>query len=483
MFRPARVWLAGLCLAVASAAAAAEDPYHLLAVELTRQAADKLSKKTLAVLPFEDVTDGRSPEGRLAAHGLTEWLVYGGVFQVVEREFAEKAAAELTLQNGGTVDSRSAAALGKALGVEAIVVGLVERTMVGGKVVHARIIRPDTYEVIAAASQRLLPAERFADRPLLPGFEDDWTEDLEWSFDISPALRTDDFRWNIGGYLGSPYRSPAGYVNILSELTWRDLKIQQIRLAGRVRRVHAFSVLAEWAEGRIISGKNQDSDYTFDNRTAEFSRSNNSADHGRTRELRLGGGFPLRAPGRSVVTPLLGWGYASQRLEMTNGVQTVNFNWLSMTQGPLGAFGGLNSRYEHTWTGPWLGLDAELPVFRGVRMEGSLRWYTHLDYAAEANWNLRPDFAHPKSFAHDADGEGWDAGLSVLFPLDKDLDLGLGAAWRRWKASDGTDRVFFADGSVEETPFNEAVWNSFSLQLTVRFRPASLEQKEPPEPL
>lgn len=303
--------------------------------------------------------------------------------------------------------------------------------------------------------------------------------ELETSLSLSPALRADNFHWSIGAILGLPYRSPAGYVNILSELTWRDVKVQQLRAAGQVRRVGAFCLQGQWEEGWITEGRNQDSDYTFNDRNAEFSRSENGADTGRTRDVRLAWGAPLPA-GRAVVTPFVGWQMSRQRLMINDGRQTVDFNWLTMTQGATGAFPGLNNRYEHRWNGLWWGLEAEVPL-GGARLGAVYRLRRRMDYKAEADWNLRTDYAHPKSFEHEAQGRGWDAGVSLLVPFDEDLDLGAGVEWRRWRTGSGTDRVFFSDGSSAESTFNGAVWDSFSFQLTVRFRPFSPE-KEPPEP-
>jgi hypothetical protein len=297
--------------------------------------------------------------------------------------------------------------------------------------------------------------------------------DMELRLEPSVAWRTDKFRWTIAG------DNSGNNPNILSELDWQDIKIQELRLCAEALWPRRFALQAMWAGGRIIAGKNRDSDYLGDNHSFEFSRSNNEARMGDTREVRFGAGFPLGHARRGVM-PMTGWAHASQRLFMTNGRQTVSNDYgLPLLLPPLGNFGGLNSHYEHSWRGPWIGAEGWVrpPRWEDWRLESGLRFYPRLAYYGEADWNLRDDFAHPKSYEQVSMGRGVDVTLSFLRELKESLSAGVELFWRRWESEEGTDRIFFNDGTTGTTRFNGAQWESLSLRFSLRFRPVRGESR------
>ena len=102
---------------------------------------------------------------------------------------------------------------------------------------------------------------------------------------------------------------PDYYVNVLSELTWDDLESYQVKFQGSllIPNVIALRGIADY--GWIFDGDNQDSDYAGDNRTYEWSRSNNSADDGDVWDVSLAIGYPLRFGGEVIgtITPLIGY--------------------------------------------------------------------------------------------------------------------------------------------------------------------------------
>ena len=94
------------------------------------------------------------------------------------------------------------------------------------------------------------------------------------------GYRRDEFRWNKAGLGGQP--------NILSELTWEDLDIATVNLGATLYTKENWLVNFDFLYGEIYDGKNQDSDYFGNNRTQEFSRSNNGADEGSVMDLSIG---------------------------------------------------------------------------------------------------------------------------------------------------------------------------------------------------
>lgn len=270
------------------------------------------------------------------------------------------------------------------------------------------------------------------------------------------AWRRDAFDWNIAG------NADGTDPTILSELSWRNLCIHELALGLRIVGRSGFFFDGSLAYGVIYAGDNRDSDYASDGRRDEFSRSENSADAGEVWDVSLGLGYALQlAGGRFEAAPQMGFSFYCQQLTMTDGYQTVTWE-----EGPpLGAFEGLDSTYDAQWSGPFAGLGIRWRPRTGrgggVSVAPYAAGYYHLaDYHAEADWNLREDYAHPKSFEHEADGHGihWKIGVDVMFnPM---LMLRIGYARHRWQAKDGIDRVFLAAGGRSETRLNEVNWTS-----------------------
>jgi len=296
---------------------------------------------------------------------------------------------------------------------------------------------------------------------------------LESELVLSAGYRVDGFDWNIAGDING--KNP----NIRSELTWDDLEIYQLELYNKTIVREVFYLRGCLSYGWIMDGDNQDSDYLEDNRALEFLRSNNDADDGDTLDASLGIGYPFTfGSGFVGVTPLVGYSYHEQNLTMTDGKQTIT--WISLDPDvpdgpPLGPFPGLDSAYDAEWKGPWVGFDLIFTSKDVHRHLAQVEAYVNLeyhwaDYSAEADWNLRADFAHPKSFEHEADGHGiilsagWNVVWSDHWALNANFD------YQDWSTDHGTDRTFFSDGSVEETRLNEVNWKSYAIMVGLSYR-------------
>lgn len=265
---------------------------------------------------------------------------------------------------------------------------------------------------------------------------------------VDAGYRRDSLRWSIAGDLSGAL-SP----NVLSELTWEHVDIAELTLAWTLQATDGPQLRAKAAYGWIRDGRNRDSDYLGDDRTLEFSRSDNETNDDDVLDLALAVGYRLALPwerGRLRVTPLLGFSRHEQRLRITGGFQTIP---------PLGPFSGLDSTYRTRWSGPWIGV--ELAREPASMPSGFLRLEHHwADYDATANWNLRDDFRHPRSFEHEADGKGFVAAIGVAGPMYKGWSARLSLEYQRWETDPGIDRVYFADGAVAATRLNEVKWES-----------------------
>ncbi len=308
---------------------------------------------------------------------------------------------------------------------------------------------------VSSAATAFQPSQK-KDKPPQPYIE----------IQTSYGYRQDQLDWNIAGNLQG--ENP----NVLSELTWQDLLIHEIRLGIRTSLNRPFFVRGSIHFGELVDGENQDSDYAADDRGMEFSRSNNNADEGNTFDGLLGIGYNLGLFSESIhIIPQAGYSIHTQHLTMTDGYQTIT--WAGGP--PSGSFDGLDSTYETQWRGPWIGFDlvanikksmAYLPAL-SIRVGYEYHW---AEYYARANWNLREDFRHPKSFEHEADGTGSLVGVELCAHLTDKWSLSIGYETEVWSAEDGIDRVFLADGTTISTRLNEVNWESTTYQLGFTFR-------------
>ena len=290
---------------------------------------------------------------------------------------------------------------------------------------------------------------------------------IESTIDLSAGLRSDKLSWNIAGDIQG--NNP----NILSELTWSGLKIYQIKLADRTVIKDYLYVRCHVDYGAVVSGNNRDSDYLGDDRTEKFSRSLNGVDGNDVWDASIGMG-PRFAFLRSsiVVCPLLGYAISRQDLNIVDGYQAFT---AAPATTPLGPFAGLDSRYQTRWKGPWAGVDLlfSIPCAKGlfslveITLTGEYHW---LDYDADANWNLRTDYAHPVSFSHDAKGHGVVGGVSILFQRNNRWGVTLGMNMTDMKTNPGLDRTYYADGTTADTRLNEVHWRSLTVETGFSYK-------------
>ncbi len=279
------------------------------------------------------------------------------------------------------------------------------------------------------------------------------------------GYRTGKFRWSIAG----------DEQNVLSELTWDRLQILRVDLGGDLVGDERWTFKGNVSFGSVLSARNRDSDYAGNDRTLEWSRSYADAGGSEVWDAAVGFGyrFSFFSTGLEptfTVTPCGGYSYHRQLWRMTDGNLTISDSDLAPRPvPPVGPFPDLDSSYEATWQGPWVGVDLWWDAGGRSRVLGRLELH-RADYDAVADWNLRSDFQHPVSFEHDADGRGVlvEAGWIVEISLRTKLRLGL--EYQDWTTAAGTDTIYFFDGTVETGKLNEVVWRSQSITAGVTYR-------------
>ncbi len=278
----------------------------------------------------------------------------------------------------------------------------------------------------------------------------------ESSLAFGAGYRVDKLAWNIAG------NTAGTNPDILSELTWKDLKIFDMRATYRRESQSGFYLKGSLGYGFIFGGKNQDSDYNGNGRTQESSRSNNKADTGSVWDTSLGAGYKgalSLKDGTLDIIPMIGYAVYQQNLRITNGFQTIP---------PTGPFGGLDSTYTARWFGPWAGAEA---AYKSGKMTftGGLEYHL-VNYSAVANWNLRTDFKHPDSFDHSATGYGIKAAVGADYALTSEWSINGSLDALKFRATNGIDTTRFADGTSASTRLNEVKWDSLGALLGIKYR-------------
>jgi hypothetical protein len=295
------------------------------------------------------------------------------------------------------------------------------------------------------------------------------------SVTVSMGFRNNNLDWNTASDITGT-QTP----NIISELTWED--IQLFEGTANVRHMQPVNIPylhgsvhleGEFKAGTVMSGENQDSDFLGDDRTLEFSRSNNASDEG----YAIGGfaaiGYRLDITPEKVrqmspqsylsVTPLVGYGYDRQVYTMTDGYQTIN-----LIGGWTGPFGGLDSEYQADWFGPFYGVETEWQKERHmVRLRGE---YHTLDFEGEGIWNLRPERRQDPSFTHVGDGDGYRVNGEYAYAINESYVFTVNGIYEQRTMEDGVRTLFLRDGSTPPLQkVNEVNDISKELRFGVRY--------------
>ena len=129
---------------------------------LTNQIVESLSherKSKIAVIEFSDLNGNITEFGMYLSEELITRLFLTRKFDVIERQLLNQVISEQKLGMTGLIDDESAIAIGKLLGVDAIVSGTVTDLGISLKV-NARIIATETGSVFAVAAAEILKDEK-----------------------------------------------------------------------------------------------------------------------------------------------------------------------------------------------------------------------------------------------------------------------------------------------------------------------------------
>lgn len=148
VFRAAVLAASLAAFALASPARASEDIKGMAKAVAAAAAARQV--KRVAVVPFTAPRGAGSFSGAVVSERLVIQLLARGELDLVERRFLDKILEEQRLGVFGIMDQDTVKALGKVLGVDAILTGTIVELKGERVEVNARLIHAETAQVLAA---------------------------------------------------------------------------------------------------------------------------------------------------------------------------------------------------------------------------------------------------------------------------------------------------------------------------------------------
>ena len=291
--------------------------------------------------------------------------------------------------------------------------------------------------------------------------EDDSAK-IDSAFSLQGWFSHANAKWQIS----FPYTTSAGIPGqIESRLDYRkiDSPLVIATASGKIAPRFAFDVA--YGYGSITEGRGIDTDRFLPSSGGglEFSRSTNKLD-GDTRLWGINVYYNSRQFGDKRAGPwgfVLGYLHYGDQLRMTSGVQTVSVPFDGSTFPPIGLFPAtqvLNSTYDFSWNLLKMGVVHQAELAKGFSYSGTLSVYPYVDYQGEGYWNLRAgtsssDFRlqSPNFIQKSNKGYGYEASLGLAYELSENWELSAGYRYLYLYAGNGTDTVYFADGTAVQS--------------------------------
>jgi len=246
-----------------------------------------------------------------------------------------------------------------------------------------------------------------------------------------------------------------------SSLVWDDLDSEMAVVTAEVGLSSHFSLMGRYGFGSISGGVSTDSDFITVPRLGvdNLLLSESIADTGGDTVLydialycALSSLFGRPASAADIGV-FVGYQCYEDELNMRSGVQTA-FAGESLYE-PFPA--PLDSDFDFKWEGIRAGALIRVPLAYRFDLAGSLAMVLEAEYEGEGYWNLRDDLRRTApNFAQSADsGTGLELAVSVSYRPWEHLGLRLGYDILDWKAEDGRNEIFLADGSSEVMELEE----------------------------
>jgi len=265
-------------------------------------------------------------------------------------------------------------------------------------------------------------------------------------------FKNENLQWSIAG--NSNGQNP----NILSEVSWKNLKTRGAGLDIQANIWSGLSFKGKYQHGYIYAGNATDTDYAQDNKTNPTYHASLNSNQGDINSYFAGLSYLLIIYHRLSFSPYAGYTKNKQSLLLKSNDNSSQINEKK-----------LNSTYTTNWTGTEIGLDADMAVNNWINFKVGLS-YAQVRYAASADWNLIDAFAHPLSFSHRANGYQTNLNLQTAFQVLPQFSVFIRGNYLHRETGTGTDQLFLADGQNVISQFNGAKGNSKGIGLGICYK-------------
>jgi len=267
---------------------------------------------------------------------------------------------------------------------------------------------------------------------------------IELDYSLRSKISTENLSWNIAGNSGG--ESPT----ILSELLWED----NMRIGGdmslEIKLKKRLIAAISYSYSNTISGRVTDLDYSEDNRKGITSNETYKSNIGNDQIYRLSLGYSF---------------YKNQNELSLFTVLQLRDSRFSL----IDKLKDLYSRYDNRLLGAGVGASLTIPFADHIELNAKSQ-ISFNQYDAKANWNLRSDFAHPKSFVHDVTVFDFDSELKFSYQIANHFKLGFFAGFSQYSnIGNGVDKLYYNDGNISFTRLNEVKSKSLYGGLSILY--------------
>ncbi|WP_343563745.1 hypothetical protein [Sphingobacterium sp.] len=265
---------------------------------------------------------------------------------------------------------------------------------------------------------------------------------VEWNYSIQPKIVQNSFSWDIAG--NSAGENP----NVLSELSWKDIIQIGITTQIGIKFKNKFSVDFAYNFSKTVKGTVSDIDYSEDNKNAITENQKYNSDKGNSKSYNLNFGYIIHKH----------WG----ELDIcANAIYEKNIYFL------LASEKHLHSSYQPKFIGGGLGITAKVNLNSDFELDVS-NIYSLNKYTATADWNLRTDFSHPKSFEHTATTCRIYGQYGISYKWRKQIHIAPFIAYTRYvNIGNGLDKLYYSNGDISYTRLNNV--KAISKEIGIKF--------------
>ncbi len=281
-------------------------------------------------------------------------------------------------------------------------------------------------------------------------------DDYRNSISVTHGIQYSNFSWEISR--SSNDSRP------ISMLDYSDMHVDQTKATININDLLRFKP-SNWTfattlgYGKIRSGTLIDSDYSYSNsgQTLE-TQSIASLKGSKTYLIDVEVQRNLSQSKFSNTQFNTGINWTQENYKLSQGYQKI-----SQAQSVDNEILGLNSGYDTQWLGPYAGLSQSFFFdHQTLQINSRLKGFI---YTAEGQWNLREEFAQPKSFEHLAFGTGIELSLTHKLEITNSMFLKQDAGFSYARTFDGSDEVFYKNGSTQSTQLLPVEKTDFSYNV------------------